>query len=182
MSNSRASGKMPSSPAWALALAVRTTRGWERAKALHAEAGLATFQELGLLAGDVMQLGMEYMQLATQGRALTCSCLQLFEHSARKHPQVLLGLAATDGARMLTLLANVLTLRATLLANIGLCSHSSRNDIGSPTAGWPGTLTRPQSASEQTSGMDAYLHTPIGLAVEFPKCGVQRPNIPRRAA
>ena len=39
---------------------------WLRtAKALHAGAGLATFQELGFLAGEVMQLGMEYMQVAT---------------------------------------------------------------------------------------------------------------------
>lgn len=41
------------------------------AKTLHAKAGLATFQEIGFLAGDVMQLGMEYMQVATQGRVLT---------------------------------------------------------------------------------------------------------------
>ena len=41
------------------------------AKTLQAEAGLATFQELEFLAGDVMQLGMEYMQVATRGRALT---------------------------------------------------------------------------------------------------------------
>lgn len=45
---------------------------WLRAaKALHAGAGLATFQELGFLAGEVMQLGMEYMQVATRGRAPT---------------------------------------------------------------------------------------------------------------
>ena len=45
---------------------------WLRAaKALHARAGLATFQELGFLAGEVMQLGMEYMHVATRGRALT---------------------------------------------------------------------------------------------------------------
>ena len=45
---------------------------WLRAaKTLDAETGLATFQELGFLAGEVMQLGMEYMQVATRGRALT---------------------------------------------------------------------------------------------------------------
>ena len=45
---------------------------WLRAaKTLHAESGLATFQELGFLAGEVMQLGMEYMQVATRGTAST---------------------------------------------------------------------------------------------------------------
>ena len=45
---------------------------WLReAQALHAEAGLETLQQLGFLAGDVMQLGMEYMQVATRGLAPT---------------------------------------------------------------------------------------------------------------
>ena len=47
-------------------------RSWlEAAQTVHAEAGLATLQELGFLAGDVMQLGMEYMQVATRGGGLT---------------------------------------------------------------------------------------------------------------
>ena len=39
----------------------------QAAKDLHAEAGLETLHALGFLAGDVMQLGMEYMSVATKG-------------------------------------------------------------------------------------------------------------------
>ena len=38
----------------------------QKAKALHAESSMETYQELGFLAGEVMQLGMEYMQVATR--------------------------------------------------------------------------------------------------------------------
>ena len=38
----------------------------QAAKDLHAEAGLGTFLDLGFLAGEVMQLGMEYMRVATR--------------------------------------------------------------------------------------------------------------------
>ena len=36
-------------------------------KDLHSQRGLETLDELGFLAGDVMQLGMEYMSVATSG-------------------------------------------------------------------------------------------------------------------
>ena len=39
----------------------------QAAKDLHAEGGLETLPHLGFLAGDVMQLGMEYMSVATRG-------------------------------------------------------------------------------------------------------------------
>ena len=43
----------------------------QTAKGLHAQRGLETLDELGFLAGDVMQLGMEYMSIATRGTAPT---------------------------------------------------------------------------------------------------------------
>ena len=45
---------------------------WMRdAQALHAGAGLEVLRDLGFLAGDVMQLGMDYMQVARRGGAPT---------------------------------------------------------------------------------------------------------------
>ena len=40
-------------------------------KGLHAQRELETLRELGFLAGDVMQLGMEYMRVATRGEEPT---------------------------------------------------------------------------------------------------------------